>query len=118
VYLNAGTFNMSEQARIEGGSAGEGPGAYLYNGSFSMKDDAVIDAGSPVYVFSNQTIRIDGVLNGSGMVAAIIPSGYVTGLKLLSDNSLGALVSAHHNRFRVAGDDGAWWIDSNGNLRH
>ncbi|MDR2134236.1 MAG: fibronectin type III domain-containing protein [Treponema sp.] len=118
VYLNGGTFSLGEQAGVEGNSAGEGPGAYYFNGSFLIKDNAFMDIGNPVYIFASQTIRIVGALDGSGTVAAIVPSVYAAGLKVLSDNSSGTLVSAYHNRFRVAGADGAWGIDSDGNLRH
>ncbi|MDR1588445.1 MAG: hypothetical protein LBS57_13410 [Treponema sp.] len=118
VYLNGGTFSMSGQAGIDGNTAGEGPGLYLFNGDFSMKDDAVMDVNNPAYIFANQTIRIAGALNGSGTAAAIIPSSYISGLKVLSDDGSGTLVTAHHNRFKVSGDDGAWEIDSDGKLRH
>jgi hypothetical protein len=118
VYLNGGTFSLSGQAGVEGNSAGEGPGAYLYTGFFGIKDDAVINIDNPVYISSFQTIWITGVLNGSGTVAAIVPPAYTAGLKVLSDSSFGAWVATYHSRFRVAGDDGAWWIDSNGFLRH
>ncbi|MDR1318366.1 MAG: fibronectin type III domain-containing protein, partial [Treponema sp.] len=118
VYLDGGEFSMSEDARVEGNSAGEGPGLYYYSGIFSMKDSAVIDEANPVYILKNQTIWIDGALNGSGTVAALIPSDYLAGSKVLSDNAVGALVLLYHKRFEVAEGGGAWRVDLLGKLKN
>ncbi|MGP1459361.1 MAG: InlB B-repeat-containing protein [Treponema sp.] len=132
VYISADcTAALEDGAKVIGNTASTGGGAYVQDASvtFSMSGSAVVtpSTGSDkdtqgkndVYLATGAKIKLSGILNPQGGIAArISPDNYSIGRQVLTGSA--SAMSAHHDKFSVTPQTSPvqeWQVNNSGALQ-